>query len=72
MPAAPNATSPTRPKKAVSVTLIIFCANKPKKIGYVICQIRLSKLIKSAFSMTKVQSYSQLAMNSIFLATFAA
>ena len=33
MPEAPKATSPTRPKKAVSVTLMMFCASNPKKIG---------------------------------------
>ena len=30
---APNSTSPTCPRKAVSVTLITFCANKASKIG---------------------------------------
>ena len=39
MAEAPSATSPTRPRKAVSVMLITFCARRLRKMGREMSQI---------------------------------
>ena len=53
MAEAPKATSLTRPRKAVSVTLIMFWAINVKKIGYVILNMFLFEVIKKEFTIKK-------------------